>query len=145
MIIQYHAYIPYALQAFLPILAPKRAGRDTVATLQQVVGARIRALRLQRGWTQEELGGRADLDFTTIGGAERGQKSLSLTSLARVAAALGVGVAWLVREEDSETGHADCEGLIEELRGLVKDLPPEELRHVLGLVKAARSYLVADP
>ena len=114
-----------------------------MATIQEVVGARIRALRLQRGWTQEELGGRAGLDFTTIGGAERGQKSLSLTSLTRVAAALGIEVAWLLREEESETGSAECEGPIEELRGLVKDLPPEELRHVLGLVKAARSYLTA--
>ena len=114
-----------------------------MATLQEVVGARIRALRLQRGWTQEELGGRADLDFTTIGGAERGQKSLSLTSLSRVAAALDVEVAWLLRTEDGETGNAECEGLIEELRASVRDLPPDELRHVLGLVKAARAYLVS--
>jgi transcriptional regulator with XRE-family HTH domain len=113
-----------------------------VATTQKIVGARIRALRQQKGWTQEELGGRAELDFTTIGGAEPGEKSLSLRSLVRVAEALGVDVAWLVRQSESATGEAECEGLIEELRAVVADLPPGELRHVLELVRAARPYLV---
>jgi len=113
-----------------------------VATTQEIVGARIRALRQQKGWTQEELGGRADLDFTTVGGAERGEKSLSLKSLVRVAEALGVDVAYVVRQGESATGEAECEGLVEELRAVVRDLPPAELRHVLELVRAARSYLV---
>ena len=111
-------------------------------TLQQVVGARIRALRQRRGWTQEELGGRADLDFTTIGGAERGEKSLSLNSLSRVSEALDVDIADLVRQRESKTGQAECERLIEELLGVVNDLQPEELGHVLGLVEAARGYMV---
>ena len=113
-------------------------------TLQQMVGARIRALRQQRGWTQEELGGRADLDFTTIGGAERGEKSLSLKSLARVADALGVDLAWLVRQQQSETGQAESEGLVEELIGLVRDLRPDDLRHVIELVAAAKSYIAGQ-
>ncbi len=112
-----------------------------MATIQEIIGARIRTLRQQKGWTQEELGGRSELDFTTIGGAERGEKSVSLNSLQRVAGALEVSIAWLVREEQNATGEAECEGLTEELLALARDLPPEELRHVLGLVKAARSYL----
>jgi len=106
-----------------------------------VIGARVRALRQQKGWTQEELGGRADLDFTTIGGAERGEKSLSLKSLARVAEALEIDLAWLVRSAQSKTGAAECEGTVEELLGLVGDLPPDELRHVLEFVRTARRYL----
>jgi len=112
-----------------------------LAELHEIVGSRVRALRQGRGWTQEDLGGRADLDFTTIGGAERGEKSLSLKSLSRVAEALEVDLAWLVRPAESETGVAECEGLVEELIGTVRDLPAEELRHVLVLVKAARAYL----
>ena len=111
-----------------------------MATLQQVIGARMRALRKKKQWTQEELGARAELDFTTIGGAERGEKSLSLNSLARVAQALEVDLAWLVRQEESETGEPESEELLEELLGLVRDLPPKELRHILQLVKVGRSY-----
>jgi hypothetical protein len=69
-------------------------------------------------------------------------RSLPLSSLQRVAGAPDVSVAWLVRDDENHTGEAECEGSTEELLGLVRDLPPEELRHVLGLVKAARSYLV---
>ena len=112
-----------------------------MATLQETVGARIRALRKSKGWTQEELGGRAELDFTTIGGAERGEKSLSLNSLARVADALGVEIAWLVRPEVSTTGMAESEELVEELLNEVRELSPGELRHVLELVRAARRYM----
>jgi len=78
-------------------------------------------------------------------GAERGEKGLSLKSLNGVAEALGVDVAWLARQNESDIGGAECEGLVEERRGLVGDLPPDELRHVLGLVRAARSYFVARP
>lgn len=112
-------------------------------TLQEVIGVRIRALRKSKGWTQEELGGRAELDFTTIGGAERGEKSLSLKSLSRVAQALGVDVAWLVREEESRTGEPESEELIEELVDLLRDLRPEELRHIVRLVEVAASYLAS--
>ena len=110
------------------------------ASLQEIVGARIRALRRAKGWTQEDLGGWADLDFTTIGGAERGEKSLSLNSLSRVAAALGVDLAWLVRREETESG-AEAEGLIEELLGLLRDLPQKDLQHVVDLARLERAYL----
>ncbi len=110
------------------------------STLQEIVGARIRALRKARGWTQEELGGRADLDFTSIGGAERGERSLSLNSLSRVAAALEVELAWLVRPEETESGAAG-EGLIEELLGLLRDLPERDLRHMVDLARLEKAYL----
>lgn len=115
-----------------------------MATLQEIIGARIRALRNDRGWTQEELGARAELDFTTIGGAERGEKSLSLNSLVRVADALGVEVAWLVRPEENEIGEAESEELIEALLAEVRDLTPRELRHVLELVRVTRSYMRSE-
>ena len=112
-----------------------------MAELQQRVGARIRVLRQQKGWTQEELGARADLDFTTVGGAERGTKSLSLNSLARIAQALEVDLAWLVRGQETTAGTTETERLAEELLGLVRDLPAEELQHVLELVRTSRSYM----
>ena len=112
-----------------------------MATLQETIGARIRALRNSKGWTQEELGGRAELDFTTVGGAERGEKSLSLRSLSRIAEALGVDIAWLVRPKGSSSGHPESEELLEKLLVLVRDLPTEDLRHIVELVQVTRSYL----
>ena len=112
-----------------------------MAILQETIGARIRALRNSQGWTQEELGAHADLDFTTIGGAERGEKSLSLKSLSRVAQALGVELAWLVRQEETESGRPESEELVERLLALVRNLDLNDLRHVVELVELEGAYL----
>lgn len=64
----------------------KRANR----TLRRAFGARLRSLRHHRGFSQERLGERAGLSGKFIGEVERGQKSISLDSLAAVARALGL-------------------------------------------------------
>jgi len=46
---------------------------------------------------KEEVAERAGMDFTSIGAAERGARSLSLKSLAKVARALDVPIEELVR------------------------------------------------
>ena len=53
---------------------------------------RVRALRLERGWTQEELARRADLHRTYIGGIERYERNVSLLNVERIAKALKVDV-----------------------------------------------------
>jgi len=54
------------------------------------VGKRIRLLRKSRRWTQEELGERARLHPTYIGGIERGERNPTLLNLHRIAKALQV-------------------------------------------------------
>ena len=110
-------------------------------TLQSIVGARIRMLRNARGWTQEELGGRAGLDFTTIGGVERGEKGLSPSSLVRVTEALEVQPAWLIRAPDNSAGHAENEELLQDLLLAVRDLSRKDLLHVVRLVKLEQEYV----
>jgi transcriptional regulator with XRE-family HTH domain len=56
-------------------------------------GDRIRALRNDRGWSQEELADRAGLHRTYIGSVERGEQNLSLVNIERLAATLGVSLA----------------------------------------------------
>jgi transcriptional regulator with XRE-family HTH domain len=106
--------------------------------LHQIIGVRIRALRKAKGWTQEDLGGWAELDFTTIGGAERGEKRLSVRSLARIADALGVELSWLVRTTEVQGAN---DPLVEELLTLVRDLPEADLHHLLDLARLEKDYL----
>ena len=61
-----------------------------VKHVRSFLGARLRALRKQRGMSQEKLGERSDLSGKFIGEVERGEKSISMDSLFRVAQALGV-------------------------------------------------------
>jgi len=58
-------------------------------------GARIRQLRNDQGWSQEELADRAGLHRTYIGSVELGEQNLSLINIERLAATLGVSLAEL--------------------------------------------------
>lgn len=53
-------------------------------------GVRLRELRQERGWSQEELAGRAGLHRTFLGGLERGRNSVSVDRLPELAHAFGV-------------------------------------------------------
>lgn len=59
---------------------------------QKRLGRRVRELRVQRGWTQEELAARAGKHWTYIGGIERGERNPTVLVLADVARALSVGI-----------------------------------------------------
>ena len=58
--------------------------------VQKQFGARMRALRQQRGLSQEELAFSCKLDRTYVGSVERGERNISLVNIHTVAAALGV-------------------------------------------------------
>lgn len=71
---------------------PKLAPMDDI---RKRFGERIRQLRNDRGWSQEELADRAGLHRTYIGSVERGEQNLSLVNIERLAATLGVSLAKL--------------------------------------------------
>ena len=58
-------------------------------------GRRVRQLRTEKGWSQEELADRADLHRTYIGSVERGEQNISLANIERLAATLRVSLAEL--------------------------------------------------
>ena len=60
------------------------------------VGFKIRCLREERGWSQEELGARAGLHRTYIGHVERGERNFGIENLEKIALALGVSSRDLV-------------------------------------------------
>ena len=64
--------------------------------LQVVLGRRVRQRRKRLGLSQEQLAERADLHWTYVSGVERGRRNPSLTTLARLAAALGLTLPQLV-------------------------------------------------
>lgn len=65
-------------------------------------GRQVRALRMARAWSQEELADRAGLDRTYIGGIERGERNIGLVNVFRIAAALGVAVGELFKDPSQD-------------------------------------------
>lgn len=65
----------------------------------QVAATAVRRIRTERGWSQEELGARANLHRTYVGAIERAEENLTLRTLDKLATALGVKPADLLRAD----------------------------------------------
>src|SRR5262249_47473249 len=63
-----------------------------VKHVRKNLGSRLRALRKQRGLSQERLGEHAGLSGKFIGEVERGEKSISVDSLYRISVALVISL-----------------------------------------------------
>jgi transcriptional regulator with XRE-family HTH domain len=61
-------------------------------------GDKVKSLRLEKGWSQEDLGNRAGLHRTYIGSIERYERNVSLLNVERIAKALGVHIKDLLRD-----------------------------------------------
>jgi transcriptional regulator with XRE-family HTH domain len=84
-----------------------------VPHVRKFLGQRLRALRKQRGLSQERLGRKSGLSGKFIGEVERREKSISLDSLYHVAVALEVPLRHLtdVRPGRSAVPSDDAEKL----------------------------------
>ena len=72
--------------------SPDRFQRRRVA-----FGQRLRELRAERGWSQEDLAHEADLHRTYVGSVERGERNISLDNIYALADALKVRASDLVQ------------------------------------------------
>jgi Zn-dependent peptidase ImmA (M78 family)/DNA-binding XRE family transcriptional regulator len=94
------------------------------------IGPRIRRLRQQEDWTQSELARRAGITQEAVSAIEAGKRAPGLDVITRMAAAFGVTVDALLREEESP-----FEVL---LRG--EELTEADLRCVRRFVDLCRHY-----
>ncbi|MDO9712301.1 helix-turn-helix domain-containing protein [Paracraurococcus lichenis] len=74
--------------------------------IRAVLAHNLRHLRLDRGLSQEELAFRAGIDRTYVSSLERGVYGATVDMLDRIAQALGVPAADLLRVPDE--GEAKC-------------------------------------
>jgi transcriptional regulator with XRE-family HTH domain len=69
--------------------------------VQRSLGRRIRDLRSRHGWSQEQFAGLCGLHRTYMGHVERGEKNVSLSTVLKVAGALGVRLSELFGQAQS--------------------------------------------
>jgi len=71
--------------------------KQTKEQILKAFGATLRAYRQVAGLSQEKLAAKAGLDRTYVGGAERGERNVALVNIVRLAEALSVQPADLLR------------------------------------------------
>ena len=65
---------------------------------RKVLGENIRTFRRQLKWSQEKLAEKSELHRNYIGDVERGEETISVDTLMRIATAMKVRLSDLVRE-----------------------------------------------
>jgi transcriptional regulator with XRE-family HTH domain len=70
--------------------------RDELRNLREALGLRIRELRQERGWSQEEFAHQAHVHRTFAGSLERGEKNCSFHALVLIARSFGITLSELL-------------------------------------------------
>ena len=73
-----------------------------MATLRARLGKAVRRLRKKAGYSQESFADRCRLHRTYMGAVERGEVNIALENIEKIAKALGLSVADLLYEAESD-------------------------------------------
>jgi XRE family transcriptional regulator, regulator of sulfur utilization len=68
--------------------------------IQAALGARIRQLRKDREWSQEDLAAASGMHWTYIGQVERGERNLTIQSIRSIAKGLNLKMSELLAGVD---------------------------------------------
>lgn len=71
---------------------------DAILSAREVLAINLRRLRLERGLSQEALAELAGIHRNYLGGIERRERNVGLDNLEKIARALGIPVADLMRQ-----------------------------------------------
>ena len=65
--------------------------------IKEKFGLKVKLLRLEKGWSQEQLAFNADLNRTYIPGIEKGVRNISITVIQKIADAFNVEIIELFK------------------------------------------------
>ena len=72
-------------------------GMQDAITVRKALGRRVRALRLKKKWSQEDLAHESGLARSFTGAIERGEKDLRLTTLVKLANTFRIPISQLFK------------------------------------------------
>ena len=107
-----------------------------VKHVRKFLGERLRALRKERGLSQERLGQRSRLSGKFIGEVERGEKSISIDSLYHVAVALDIPLRELTDvhgARQKQVPSAEAQKVFALIAGRRR---PSDIRRAYGVLRA---------
>lgn len=114
---------------------PSAEGSNTRFNLYDAVAARIRELRMARGWSQDRLALEAGLSKDAVSRIERGERSARLDTLERLGAAVGLSLPKLVDFGEATPQTQERDGRAIALQRLLDQLDPRVGSLVVNLVR----------
>ncbi|MEK4053627.1 helix-turn-helix transcriptional regulator [Paenibacillus sp. FSL F4-0087] len=109
-----------------------------------LVGARIKVLRKEKGLSQEALGEKGGFHFTYIGQVERGEKNVSLINLGKIAEALEVNVSQLFAYVSDEIEFTETDIMIQEIVDMLRETSPNKIRLSRNIIRELLSESNGD-
>ena len=103
----------------------------------EMIGKRIRAERIKKGWQQAELAFRSDVTSAHLSHIETGKTKLALPTIVKIANALSVSVDELLCDSLEQTQHVYDKRIAEEL----KDCDNGELQAFLEIIQSTKKVL----
>ena len=100
------------------------------------LGKKIREERIEKGYTQEELGEKIDSTGAYIGQIERGERSASMTKIVLIAHALNVSLDYLIGNFRFEQENDIDVKIVEEL----KDATNKQKEMMIDVIKIIKKY-----
>lgn len=100
------------------------------------LGGRIREERLRLNLTQAQLAEDIDISDTYMGAIERGERSLTLDTLVRLANRLGVTVDYLLADSVSETDS----NIMKQFKQIMDGQPLERKQMAINVLRAIFAY-----
>jgi transcriptional regulator with XRE-family HTH domain len=101
-----------------------------------LLGTRLRQERLKHDWTQEKLAEKIDVSHAYIGQIERGERSLTLDTLVRLANQLGVTVDDLLNDSIEKSN----EHYVNKIRQIVLKRSEKEQQMALEMITLMFSH-----
>lgn len=105
-----------------------------MSDLTNNIGEKIRYYRKERGLNQEELAYRASLHNTYIGQLERGEKNVTIESLAKVCAALDITLTEFFQGQAATPKMLSLE--IEKIIVLLENRSKNDQGRILNLIES---------
>jgi transcriptional regulator with XRE-family HTH domain len=102
------------------------------------LGKRIRQERQKLNLTQEKIAESIDISDSYIGQIERGERSLTLDTLVKLANKLGVTIDYLLQDS---MGHVTSDQTINQLAQILHSRSPKQKQMALDIIKMMFSHM----
>lgn len=103
-----------------------------MSDIAKLIGNRIKVLRKEHGWSQEELADRSNINRSYMGEIERGEASATVDTLEKITIAFGITFEDLFRNLQPPSGNSN-NTILSTIINKLNTLNKESLEVMLGI------------